>query len=289
MGYKRTSLLLASSLPLLVSFVPLSLATSPQTPTPTWKTPPITDTQSLRELAVQVLENASLERNFPLQTELQTAFALEADVTSAANIGALILSFIGWWLNSSREAALHPWELFSRILNVLSIMSRTGTINKLAILLTMMYMHPKTVKQTATIQAKFANCRRADCAIQEAITEEMKRNLLADSKRYLNFSTAAYGIPQIWASQVMQPSAMYAEDITQTIAANTTKIIAGQIAHYLGISEDQILYLTPLDAPLTDSYHFVAIDNHANSVVLAIRGTYSVSELCDDARASTGT
>lgn len=285
MGYKRTGLLLASSLPLLVSFVPLSLATTPQTPTPTWKAPPITDTQSLRQLAVQELENASLESNFPLQV----AFSLEADGTSAArNICALILTFVGWLSNASLEAALHPLDLIQKIwgaLKLLPFLYSTGILKDFAILLSMMCIHPETVKQTATIQAKFANYRRADCAIQEPIlTEEMKRKLLADSKRYFNFSAAAYGISQMLASEVMQPPAIVYEDgITLTI----TQKIARKIADHLGISDNQILYLTPLDAPLSNSYHFVAIDTHTNSVVLAIRGTYSVSELCDDARACT--
>ena len=88
------------------------------------------------------------------------------------------------------------------------------------------------------------------------------------------------------ASELLQPPAKKRTmGITQTI----DYFVAGKIATHLGIPQNQILYLTPVSGSLSNSYHFVAVDLKTESVVLALRGTNSLSELCVDAMASTGT
>lgn len=283
MGCKRTGLLLAS----VASFIPLSFAATPHTTIPTQKTPPpIDDAPSLREFAVQELEKASLESSVPLQDE----FALEAPtVTSARSIGALILSFIGWMSNASIEPVFHPVEFAKNIWRTFKFfpfLYSLGILNDLATMLYLMCIHRHSVEQTATNQARLATRRWADCAIQEPFSEEMKHKLLADSKRYFSFSTAAYGLPQVWASKVQQHSAT---ECAMGIGDGIHEKVVEKIASYLGISSNQILFMTPLGGPLSNSHHFVAVDDYTGSVVLAIRGTYSVSELCADAKAFTGT
>ena len=283
MGYKRTGLLLTFSA-FLASFVPLSQATKPQTPKTTRKAPPITDTLSLGEFSDKEIEKASLESVVSSQKES----GLEAIDASTRDIGALILSCVGWLSNAALEAILHPLELSKtiwRLLKFLPFVSSTGLLKELMRILFMICKHPQTLEQTAAIQTRLANRRRADCAIQGTITESVKQQLLADSKRYFKFATAAYGIPQMLASELLHPTKKRTMGITQTI----DYFVVGKIATHLGIPRNQILYLTPVSGSLSNSYHFVAVDLKTESVVLAIRGTNSLSELCVDAMASTGT
>ena len=282
MGCKRTGMLLVT----LVSLIPLSLG-APPLHTPPQGILPILDTPNLREFAVQELETSSLERFYNLQEESARAavFASAADVASAADIAALIISVVGWLANASLEATIHPLETtvtsFATVMQFLAFLYRTGIGKEIAIALFIMCIDPNSVTLTARIQDSFANSRRADCAIKEPITEETKRNLLTESERYFRFSTAAYGIPQIWASGVLKS---HVDD-----RAIVNEIVANKIAEYLGISRDEILHLTPQVGPPSMVHHFVAVDQNTSSVVLALRGTYSVSELCADAKASTGT
>lgn len=248
-------------------------------------------TKSLREIAVEELEKASLERIY----QLQEGSAPAVFAPSRNEIGALIYSFVGWLANASREAILHPLEfslnLITTVASFLIFLYSTGILKEFVTTLFMMCMDPSIVDLTAWIQASFANSRRADCAIQETITEENKRKLLKASERYFKFSTAAYGIPQMWASEVQRaPTFQRAKGITHPIEEMIAQKVANETAKFLGISPEQILFLTPpLYRPLRDSSHFVAVDHQTSSVVVAIRGTYSISELCSDANAETGT
>jgi hypothetical protein len=145
---------------------------------------------------------------------------------------------------------------------------RTKIDNELSLAILLILIDHRAVLDTARIQDLFAEQRRANCSIQLSITEEDRRKLLAESERYFNFSKAAYAIPHLGEESVV----------------NST-------AESLGISPDQILFLTPNGGSGHESisHHFVAVDNHTNSVVLTFRGTDSASDYIVDATAFTGT
>lgn len=61
-----------------------------------------------------------------------------------------------------------------------------------------------------------------------------------------------------------------------------------RIARFLGISIKDIKYMTPAGGDPNLVGHFVAVDRRSKAVVLAIRGTYSVSDVVTDLDAETG-
>ena len=61
-----------------------------------------------------------------------------------------------------------------------------------------------------------------------------------------------------------------------------------RIARFLGISIKDIQYMTPAGGDPNLVGHFVAVDRRSKAVVLAIRGTYSVSDVVTDLDAETG-
>lgn len=62
------------------------------------------------------------------------------------------------------------------------------------------------------------------------------------------------------------------------------KIFKDKVEDYVNA---KVVYMTPPGANEAMVGHFVAIDKKANAVVLAIRGTYSISGLLADAEAYT--
>jgi hypothetical protein len=293
MGWKPTPRFLVT----LLSLVHLSIEA---TATPMTKS----NTQTIRTFTSKELQNAYLKGYKSSQEIKPTLVGSVASVAQIKIASGLGLNFFTWLWPAASHDTLHslenspitfataktaaPHDILDSLENsptafsivttllqffyikALPFLSRTGILRELLIALFVVYLdsvfcHCGTVNRTATIQAAFGDQRRATCSIQEPMTEENKRKLLTESERYFNFSKAAYSIV---------PG-----------KENVTKSIAEQ----LDIAEDQILFLTPPTRTDSSAHHFVAVDKQTNSVVLAIRGSKSVSDYCVDATAATGT
>lgn len=275
MSRKLTPLLLVTMVTLL-SLAPLSLATTPPS-----KFGVLPGTRKYAQNIVSenpekpTTRSTSTIEHVPWVTQSEMA-----PVGLGVHLGVFDLEFVGWLTTNVVNAILHPFAKFDTpiataaiilrflVKTALPFLDRTGIRRELREALKLVYKHPDSVFSLARIQASFATSRPTDCSTQLIITEEYKRKLLAESKRYFTFSKEAYEIP---------PSG--------------DKSFVNTAAEVLGISPDQILFVSPNGAAGhdSDSYHFVAVDNHTNSVVLTLRGTHSVPDFIVDATAFTGT
>lgn len=107
--------------------------------------------------------------------------------------------------------------------------------------------------------------------------------------RYVRFATAAYGASMIDSADLLQ---VYGRDViaVKSVHNASERSRKNKIAGYVGVNEDNILKITPPGANIKLLGHFVAVDHRRNAVtgssgavVLAVRGTYTLSGLKIDA------
>jgi hypothetical protein len=289
--------LLESTLPQLTRKVPLvdavaSLAVGAASGTIKFAYGILPHEPSLRELAqLEVRKDA-------LQT-LQLSTLPER--WGAQDAIALLTSGLGFAANLLLDITTDPGRKFRNFVETMEIfiayILHTGIDEEIA----EAFASPRIFTNIATvahIQAKFRQDRRRETAfINNPIKHPSTRDaLLKDAQRFLDFSTAAYGVWQIKASAIARPSNVFVlsavsdkvRSLQQFIASLIHKYRLQRIGKYLGISESDILYLTPPGGgPVIR--HLIAVDHTTKSIVLALRGTYSASDLIVDIEATTGT
>lgn len=112
---------------------------------------------------------------------------------------------------------------------------------------------------------------------------------------YMRYATAAYGVFQTMASKVSDGQKTAASVMNPATRAKLLLVGMSdqerkkRIAKYLKIAPTDILYFTDPGGNAEVVGHFVAVDHKTSSVVLAVRGTYSVSGVVKDLNAKSST
>lgn len=92
--------------------------------------------------------------------------------------------------------------------------------------------------------------------------------------RYMKYSTAVYGGYMIRAAEM---------DVKGSFGNILSRLTVSRISEHIGIAEEDIV-LMDIDYAGDSNHlrHFVAIDHANKKIVLAIRGTFSLSEVIVD-------
>jgi len=78
---------------------------------------------------------------------------------------------------------------------------------------------------------------------------------------------------------------LFTADICMVSAARTLR--KRQVARYIGVAENDIVSMSNIGGSMNVLNHMIVIDRQNRAVVLAIRGTYSVSDMLIDSSAFT--
>jgi hypothetical protein len=213
---------------------------------------------------------------------------------------SLLISSAGMFTNLFLDLTTNSLPKFNSFLNTskmfLAFLMHTGVDQEL----TRAFLNPNAgISMFLMIKTHmFLNDDRQVAASfeNEPVNEEDKLKLLKESKRCLQFAVASYGAIQTSASNSaraprttslvpVDQSLIQLQQILGEIFQNLRK---RRMAKYLRIPENQILYLTPPGGDFMIVGHMVAIDHATQSIVLAIRGTYSVSDIFTDIDATAG-
>jgi hypothetical protein len=219
----------------------------------------------------------------------------------ARDVIALILSGIGLVSNLIIDVFTNPGQKFGAFVDTIKVfiafLIYVGIDQELA----EAFLTPRIVTNMAivariqaTLDLTCTQTRRKQAAfVNDPIDAAAAWTVLKESERFMKFSTAAYGTFQIYASgtvSTVQALAPVNDAILkmQRILENIVqKLRRRRIAKYLDIAESQILYLTPPGGDIAVVRHFVAVDHDTMSVILAIRGTYSASDVIADIDGAT--
>jgi hypothetical protein len=225
---------------------------------------------SLREISVKDIQKESLQ-----------TFDRLPERFGERDIIPLILAGVGFVSNFFLGLITNPCQKFDTFVDTINVFIAFLIYMGIDKELVQNFVTPRietNILITARIQAYSAENRREQAAFtNDPISAEIKWNLLKESERYLRFSTAAYGTFQTGTLQV--ETELTTDEIVQR---RRTRRIAN-----LDIPEDQIMYLSPPSGDFATVRHFVAVDHLTKSVVLAIRGIYSASDVVTDIDAST--
>jgi Lipase (class 3) len=243
----------------------------------------------MSELAVQEIHKNSIQT---LKTQPQS-------LGSSDNL-ALLLGGIGMLTNFFLDLVTNSFQKFRSFFETMEMffayLIHSGIDQELA----RAFWNPYTgisMLLTVKTQASLCDKRLKDASFQkDPVNGEEKSKLIKESKRYLQFAIASYGIWQIAASDsvsaplttslvVIDQSLIQLHQIMSNIFQGLRK---RRLAKYLGIPEDHILLLTPPGGDVMIVRHMVAIDHVTQSIVLAIRGTFSASDFFTDINARTG-
>jgi Lipase (class 3) len=108
--------------------------------------------------------------------------------------------------------------------------------------------------------------------------------LLAQAYRACRWATAAYGWKGEAFFKMTAPDASFGfKDVSSLLRASVSGD-AASFCRLAGVDRDHLLYESP-DSTIGSPKHFVAVDEHAKCIVLAIRGTMSLSDALTDALA----
>lgn len=246
-------------------------------------------TPSLREISVS-----------EIRQECMQSLARLPDRFGSRDVVALILSGIGLISNVILDIFTNPGQKFNAFIDTvkvfLAFLIYFGIDEELA----QAFLTRGSIVNiaiTARIQADLdgSTCiqnRRQQAAYTDnaPLNPETALGVLKESERFMKFSTAAYGTFQIYASGTLQLSqdqsltpindAMHT--MQRLMGSIVQRLRRRRIAKYLTIRQNQILYLTPPGGDIAVVRHFVAVDHNTKAVILAIRGTYSASDLIAD-------
>jgi hypothetical protein len=244
---------------------------------------------SLDEVAVQEIETTSLR-----------TFNRLPNRDSVSDAISKLFGLFGFVLNTILDILTNPAQKYSAFLGTIKIfvafLIRSGITNELSNAIATRNA-VTNLMLTATIQASLDDHRRADVAFRSPpLTTEEEILLLQESKRHLQYATAAYGTFQISASDSLSHQQqqqlqvqLVAEGILDDAMDQLQRRFKRRIAKYLGLPEEDILYMTSPGEELSVIPHFVAVEKASKSLVLAIRGTNSLTDLFTDIDASTST
>ena len=243
---------------------------------------------SLDEFSVQEIEKTSIQTFHRLPSE---------DIVS--DTVSTLLTVFGFVFNSILDLLTNPAQKYASFLNTIKIfvafLLQTGISNEISNAITTRNLVTNMLL-IARIQASLDDHRRADVVFRTPpLPTKDLTTLLQESKRHLQYATAAYGTFQISASDVLpddhQPDApltsWMATEALDDALDQLQQTFKRRIAKYLGLREEDILYMTSPGEELSVIPHFVAVDTASKSLVLAIRGTNSFTGLFTDVDAST--
>lgn len=238
---------------------------------------------SLSEFAVQEIETTSL-----------LTFNRLPSRDSVSDAISQLFSLFGFVLNSILDLLTNPAQKYSAFLNTIKMFAaflmRTGITTELSNAIATRNA-VTNMMLVARIQGSLDDSRRADVAFRTPpFTPKEEMHLLQESKRHLQYATAAYGTFQISASdslpqdhQQQQKAAGIIDDAMDQLQ----KKFRRRIAKYLGLAEEDILYMTSPGEELSVIPHFVAIEKATKSLILALRGTNSLTGVFTDIDATT--
>lgn len=132
------------------------------------------------------------------------------------------------------------------------------------------------------------------CGIDKNIfKEDVCKNIVKDAMRYARYATAAYGTAMISSAELLQVFGSKVE--IPALEKDSKAMRQRSIAKYVGVKKDDISSLTPPGGNMKVLGHFISVDHRQRSlgtgkqskgaVVLAIRGTFTISGLLIDAQA----
>lgn len=134
--------------------------------------------------------------------------------------------------------------------------------------------------------------RTAMSSLPANIDESMFKDIIADASRYVKYASAAYGVSMIDSADLLQ---VYGKKVVvlPVIPAASEKARKKKIARYVNVQPDDIVSSSKPGGSMDILGHFVTVDKKKNrvggedngAVVLAIRGTYTLSGLKVDASA----
>merc|ERR1712165_428103 len=117
--------------------------------------------------------------------------------------------------------------------------------------------------------------------------------IVKDAMRYARYATAAYGTAMISSVELLQVFGSKVE--IPALEKDSKAMRQRSIAKYVGVKKDDISSLTPPGGNMKVLGHFISVDHRQRSlgtgkqskgaVVLAIRGTFTISGLLIDAQA----
>lgn len=141
-----------------------------------------------------------------------------------------------------------------------------------------------------TMSPESRRLRAAMPSLPEGMDNTLFKSIMKDSARYCRYSTAAYGVSMIDSSELLSVHGKKVE--SKMVHAASEKIRNRKFARYVGVKEEDIIYSTNPGGNINLLGHLIAIDKRSTyvgsgkpAIVLAIRGTYSVSGLKSDAAA----
>lgn len=248
---------------------------------------------------------------FPLREEaersLQYLEYCPIHVTSTSNISSLLCSLIGFVNNSALDMMFDPLSKYFSFVKslpmVFQFMLRTGLAKELLFALLTINLNDVSMMTTIQLRSSLQHAPFPDLtkvteakrfwppqlpsplkdiqvrALPIALNDPV--TMFLESQRFMKFSTAAYGTYEIHAANAAHRLPSPAMMAGRT---NPKEVMA----KYLGIEVEDILYMSRPGDEHSVIPHFVAVDKHSKSLVLAIRGTNSCTSIVTDTEASTG-
>jgi len=132
--------------------------------------------------------------------------------------------------------------------------------------------------------------RTAMSSLPPNVDESLVKQIIADSTRYVRYASAAYGVSMIDSAESLQVFGKNL-NVIPVIPASSKKARERKISKYVGIKQDNIVSMTKPGGSMDVLGHVLAVDKRKNllsgkgAVVLAIRGTYTLSGLLVDGSA----
>lgn len=109
------------------------------------------------------------------------------------------------------------------------------------------------------------------------------KEIIFDAMIYGKYSSAAYGISMIDSSELLQVNG---HKLNVPLAANvSTNKRKRKMSRFLGVPAEDIIDPSSQGGDIDIVGHFMAIDRRKSAIVLALRGTYTLSGLKTDAAA----
>uniref|UniRef100_A0A7S1CXI7 sn-1-specific diacylglycerol lipase n=1 Tax=Cyclophora tenuis TaxID=216820 RepID=A0A7S1CXI7_CYCTE len=219
--------------------------------------------------------------------------------SSVANVVTLILSAAGFSMNACLDLLTSPGDKAvdwaATLVAFGSYLRRTGVSKEMESALLTPRL-PDNIRIIATAQTQLGygdGVRRGNAKEPSPFTTKQEAAIMTDAQRYMKFATAAYGVFQSMAGNVSSGSKNVISVLNPVTRVKAVMDGASlderrkRTAKYVKISANDVLYLTPAGGNSELIGHFVAVDHLTKSVVLAIRGTYSVTGAITDVNATT--
>jgi len=132
--------------------------------------------------------------------------------------------------------------------------------------------------------------RTAMTSFPETVADKsVFKGIIFDAMRYAKYSSAAYGLSMIASAELLQ---VFGKKIEAPIVKSTSECKRKlKMSRYIGVDAEDIIDPTPPGGDIDLLGHFIAVDKRPTqtspqkkpAVVLALRGTYTISGVKSDA------